>query len=107
MIAAHIEPILIVTGAITAIALIQFIAPVQFLRMIFGETLTDVIGLALARHWGLLIFCVGVLLIRHFTLRFGTPPWFSRRPRKLLWARACWVHPCVGMPLQQRARIPA
>jgi len=32
MIAAHIEPILIVTGAMTAIALIQFIAPLPILR---------------------------------------------------------------------------
>jgi len=31
--------------------------------MIFGETPTDAISLALARHWRLLIFCVGVLLI--------------------------------------------
>ena len=63
MTAAHIEPILIVTGAVTAIALINFIAPLQSLRLIFGVTPTDAISLALARHWGLLIFCVGVLLI--------------------------------------------
>jgi len=31
--------------------------------MIFGETPTDAVSLALARHWGLLIFCVGMLLI--------------------------------------------
>ena len=45
MIAAHIEPILIVTGAMTAIALIQFIAPLPILRMIFGEAPTDAISL--------------------------------------------------------------
>ena len=63
VIAAHIEPILIVTGAVTAIALIQFVAPLRILRMTFGERSVDEISLALARHWGLLIFCVGVLLI--------------------------------------------
>ena len=63
MIAVHIGPILIVTGAVTAVALIQFIAPSQVLRMIFGETSSQAISLALARHWGLLIFCVGMLLI--------------------------------------------
>src|SRR5262245_26983929 len=63
MIAAHIEPILIITGAITAIALVQFLAPSRVLRTIFGETPTDSISLALARHWGLVIFCVGMLLI--------------------------------------------
>jgi len=63
MIATHIEPILIITGAATAIALIQFVAPSQVLRMICGEAPTDAISLGVARHWGLLIFCVGVLLI--------------------------------------------
>ena len=63
MIATHIESILIITGAATAITLIQFIAPSQVLRMIYGEAPTDKIGLGLARHWGLLIFCVGVLLM--------------------------------------------
>ena len=63
MIATHIQPILIITGAVTAIPLVQFIMPSQVLRMIFGETRTDAISLALARHWGLLIFCVGMLLI--------------------------------------------
>jgi hypothetical protein len=63
VIGAHIEPILIITGAATACALILFIAPAQVLRMIFGEAPTNAVSLALARHWGLLIFCVGVLLV--------------------------------------------
>jgi len=63
MIAAHIESILIITGAATAMALIQSIAPSQILRMIYGEAPTDALSLGLARHWGLLVFCVGVLLI--------------------------------------------
>lgn len=63
MIGAHIELILIVTGALTAIPFLQFIAPAQVLRMIFGEAPTDKVGLAVARHWGLLIFLVGALLI--------------------------------------------
>ena len=63
MIGAHIELILIVTGAVTAIALLQFIAPAPVLRMIFGEAPTSKVGLAVARHWGLLTFLVGALLI--------------------------------------------
>src|SRR5262245_27676697 len=63
MIATHIESILIITGALTAIALIQFISPSQSLRMIYGETPTFTVSLVLARHWGLLTFCIGVLLI--------------------------------------------
>jgi len=63
MIGMHIELILIVTGALTAVALVQFFAPGPMLRMIFGEAPRDLPGLALARHWGLLIFLVGALLI--------------------------------------------
>jgi hypothetical protein len=63
MIGAHIEPILVVTGAVTAIALLQFIAPVPVLRMIYGAAPTDEVGLAVARHWGLLTFLIGALLI--------------------------------------------
>ena len=63
MITTHIELILIVTGAATATMLSQFFAPLPVLRLIFGEAPIDVVSLALARHWGLLIFCVGALLI--------------------------------------------
>ena len=63
MIATHIELILIVTGAATATMLSQFFAPLQMLRLIFGEAPTDRVSLVLARHWALLIFCVGALLI--------------------------------------------
>jgi hypothetical protein len=63
MIGAHIELILIVTGAVTAIALLQSIAPTPVLRMIYGEAPTDKVGLAVARHWGLLTFLIGALLI--------------------------------------------
>ena len=63
MIATHIELILIVTGAATATMLSQFYAPLPVLRLVYGEAPTDVVSLVLARHWGLLIFCVGALLI--------------------------------------------
>jgi hypothetical protein len=63
MIGVHIDIILIVTSALTAVALLQFIAPVPMLRMIYGDTPTDEISLVLARHWGLLIFLIGALLI--------------------------------------------
>ena len=63
MIAAQIEPILIVTGAATALAVAQFVAPPQLLRLTYGQAPTDAASLMLARHWGLLIGCVGVLLI--------------------------------------------
>jgi hypothetical protein len=62
MIGAQIELILIVTGTLTAIAFLQFIAPALVLRMLEDETPTDKVGLAVARHWGLLVFLVGALL---------------------------------------------
>ena len=63
MITTHIELILIVTGAATATMLSQFFAPLPVLRLIFGEAPIDVVSVTLARHWGLLIFCAGALLI--------------------------------------------
>ena len=63
MIGAHIEIVLIVTGATTAMALAQFIAPASASRIIYGAAPTEVVGIALVRHWGLLVFLVGVLLI--------------------------------------------
>jgi hypothetical protein len=98
MIGTNMEPILIVTGAATAIALIQFITPSQVLRMVFGEAPTNVVCLALARHWGLLVFCVGVLLIYaafHPSVRHGSRrdredcPWCRRAEHVLARAPLC------------------
>jgi hypothetical protein len=63
MIANHIQLILIVTGAFTAIAFGQFFAPAKLLRLIYGQTQADAASVMLARHWGLLVGCVGFLLI--------------------------------------------
>jgi len=63
MIGAHIELILIVTGALTAMAVLQCVAPTPVLRTIDGKTPTNEVVLALARHWGLLTFLIGILLI--------------------------------------------
>jgi hypothetical protein len=63
MIAAHIQLVLIVTGAATALALGQFVAPSRLLRLVYGKAPTDAAGLMLARQWGLLVCGVGILLI--------------------------------------------
>ena len=63
MIGTHIKIILIVTGATTAMALALFIAPTSATRIIFGVAPAQTIGIALVRHWGLLVSLVGVLLI--------------------------------------------
>ena len=63
MIASNIEAVLIVTGALTASTLAQFVAPRWILRHVFGEATFGELSIVLTRHWGLLLFCVGALLI--------------------------------------------
>jgi hypothetical protein len=63
MLAAHIELILLLTGLATAGALLLFLAPVTILKMLFGQAPSDTLSLLIARHWGLLVCLVGVLLI--------------------------------------------
>ena len=63
MIASNIEAVLIVTGTLTASMLAQFLAPRWILRHAFGEVTSGAVSIVLARHWGLLLFCVGALLI--------------------------------------------
>jgi hypothetical protein len=63
VIGPHVEIILIVTGAVTALALMLFIAPSSVLRMAFGAAPTDVVSIAVVRHWGLVIFLIGLMLI--------------------------------------------
>jgi hypothetical protein len=43
--------------------LVQFVAPLWTMRHTFGETPAGVLSILIARHWGLLLFCVGALLI--------------------------------------------
>ena len=63
MLAAHIELILWITGLATAGALVLFLAPAPMVKLVFGQTPSDAIGLFVVRQWGLLVFLVGALLI--------------------------------------------
>src|SRR5215510_4281569 len=63
VITSNIETILIVTGALTATMLAQFVAPSWMVRHVFGEAPSGPVSMVLARHWGLLLFCVGALLV--------------------------------------------
>lgn len=72
VITSNIKPILVVTGTLTASMLAQFLAPSWMLRHTFGEVPSGPVGFLVARHWGLLLFCVGALLVYsafHPTLR--------------------------------------
>ena len=63
MLAAQIEWVLLITGLVTAGALGLFLAPVTMMKMLYGQSPADALGLAIARHWGLLVCLVGTLLI--------------------------------------------
>jgi len=63
MIERHIKPILVVTGIITASMIVAFFAPAIVLNQLFAEPPSDAVSLAITRHWGLLVFCFGGLLV--------------------------------------------
>jgi hypothetical protein len=63
MISAYIKPILIVSGVATAAAIAVFFAPTSVLDMYFDNVPSDALSLAIARHWGLMIFCIGALIV--------------------------------------------
>jgi len=63
MISRHIKPILVVTGIITASMIVAFFAPAIVLNQLFAEPPSDAVSLAITRHWGLLVFCFGGLLV--------------------------------------------
>jgi hypothetical protein len=63
MIAAHIQPLLVITGLITALVVVMFVAPHPLLKLMFNVERPDWVTLFVARHWGLLIGLVGMLLV--------------------------------------------
>jgi len=62
VITSHIEAVLIVTGVCTASVLVLFFLPSSVLRQIIGDD-PGAVSIALLRHWGLLLFCIGALLV--------------------------------------------
>jgi hypothetical protein len=75
MVAAQIELVLLITGLATAGAIVMFLAPVTSMKILFGQSPSDALSLAIARHWGLLICLVGALLVDaayHAELRVPT-----------------------------------
>lgn len=57
-----IRTILYVSGIVTMLAGLQFVAPTLFLQA-SGMQVGDVTGLFFARHWGLMAFVVGALIV--------------------------------------------
>jgi hypothetical protein len=63
LISEHISAILTITGAITALVVVQFFFPAKVLKLLNQIEIHDEAGLMFARHWGLLAFSMGALLI--------------------------------------------
>ena len=63
MIGRYMKIILLVTGIATATMIAAFFAPGFVLGQLFVDPPTDALSLAVTRHWGVLVFCFGVLLI--------------------------------------------
>jgi hypothetical protein len=63
MLAAQIQLILLITGLVTAGAIVLFLAPVTVMKRLFGQAPSDALSLLIVRHWGLLVCLVGALLI--------------------------------------------
>ena len=104
MIGTHIEIILVVTGATTAMALAQFIAPASVSRIIYGAAPAEVVGIALVRHWGLLVFLVGVLLIyAAFHPEVREPVMVVAAAEKITFSLVILAHPYGGTPLPQQS----
>jgi len=63
VLASHIGAVLAVTGVITAMPVVLFAAPAPWLRLLLKLELADRGALLIARHWGLLAFAMGALLV--------------------------------------------
>jgi hypothetical protein len=63
IIAEHISLILTVTGIVTAAVVLQLFFPRPVLRLLSKLSIEDEAGLFFARHWSLLAFVIGGLLV--------------------------------------------
>jgi hypothetical protein len=63
MVKAHISQILIVTGILTLSGCLMLLVPKTMLRRVFGQPAPDAVTTTITRHWGLLLFLVGALLV--------------------------------------------
>jgi hypothetical protein len=62
MIDKHIKLILLITGLITMLPVVQFFAPDWMLQQ-QSLVVADDAGRLFAQHWGLVVFCIGSLLV--------------------------------------------
>jgi hypothetical protein len=63
MIKAQISEILVITGILTMSGIALLLVPKTMLRWMFGQSSPDLVTTTVTRHWGLLLFLVGCLLV--------------------------------------------
>ena len=71
MIEKHFTKILVITGIITMLPIVMFFFPWAMLSL-FGLNVGREAGVPFTKHWGLLAFCFGALLVysaKHAELR--------------------------------------
>jgi len=74
MLSRHIDVILIVSGAVTALMVLQYLLPGLTLRLLSKIEIQDEAGRFYAQHWGILAFVVGGLLIYAGIFAAHRPP---------------------------------
>lgn len=63
MLGPYLHIILWITGGITALMIFQFLVPKWYLKNILNVEVTEEPGRFFTGHWGVMVFCLGVLLI--------------------------------------------
>jgi hypothetical protein len=63
IISDHISGILAVSGVITALPVLQFLAPRPALKLLYQLEIADQGGLFFARHWGMCCLAIGAMLV--------------------------------------------
>jgi hypothetical protein len=63
MLNEHISIVLMVTGVVTALPILQYLFPAAALKLLYKLSIPDPAGLLFAQHWGLMAACFGGLLI--------------------------------------------
>ena len=63
MITESITWILFIIGIATSSMIGQFLAPKRFLQIVTNMEIKDEAGLFYAKHWGMMVFVLGLLII--------------------------------------------
>ncbi len=63
IVADHISAVLLISGVITAVPIVQFMFPASSLKHLHKMSIDDPSGLFFARHWGLVVFSIAALLV--------------------------------------------